>query len=130
MGLFSAVILVQTTIVDLYLHMCLLILFFNYYCIFQWEMRHSKQSHCPEWDDRRSWDQRKHSSSRKRRKRSHSSGQESKHYKPSRISERYKTLNWVVQMFRTMSKINVFRVGVFECPELSVPYVLAHLRQA
>ncbi|KAI1234102.1 hypothetical protein IHE44_0003815, partial [Lamprotornis superbus] len=52
-----------------------------------WEMRHSKQSHCPEWDDRRSWDQRKHSSSRKRRKRSHSSGQESKHYKPSRISE-------------------------------------------
>ncbi|XP_033373599.1 dual specificity protein kinase CLK4 isoform X3 [Parus major] len=53
-----------------------------------WEMRHSKQSHCPEWDDRRSWDQRKHSSSRKRRKRSHSSGQESKHYKPSRISER------------------------------------------
>ncbi|XP_050168342.1 dual specificity protein kinase CLK4 isoform X1 [Myiozetetes cayanensis] len=52
-----------------------------------WEMRHSKQSHCPEWDDRQSWDQRKHSSSRKRRKRSHSSGQESKHYKPSRISE-------------------------------------------
>ncbi|XP_068061936.1 dual specificity protein kinase CLK4 [Anomalospiza imberbis] len=52
-----------------------------------WEMRHSKQSHCPDWDDRRSWDQRKHSSSRKRRKRSHSSGQESKHYKPSRISE-------------------------------------------
>ncbi|XP_041253356.1 dual specificity protein kinase CLK4 isoform X2 [Onychostruthus taczanowskii] len=52
-----------------------------------WEMRHSKQSQCPEWDDRRSWDQRKHSSSRKRRKRSHSSGQESKHYKPSRISE-------------------------------------------
>uniref|UniRef100_A0A8U7MYF1 CDC like kinase 4 n=1 Tax=Corvus moneduloides TaxID=1196302 RepID=A0A8U7MYF1_CORMO len=52
-----------------------------------WEMRHSKQSHCPEWDDRRSWDQRKHSSSRKRRRRSHSSGQESKHYKPSRISE-------------------------------------------
>uniref|UniRef100_A0A8D0FIA1 CLK4 n=1 Tax=Strix occidentalis caurina TaxID=311401 RepID=A0A8D0FIA1_STROC len=50
-------------------------------------MRHSKQSHCPEWDDRKSWDQRKHSSSRKRRKRSHSSGQESKHYKPNHISE-------------------------------------------
>ncbi|XP_015731104.1 dual specificity protein kinase CLK4 isoform X1 [Coturnix japonica] len=51
------------------------------------QMRHSKQSHCPEWDDRRSWDQRKHSSSRKRRKRSHSSGQESKHYKPNHVSE-------------------------------------------
>ncbi|XP_065704908.1 dual specificity protein kinase CLK4 isoform X1 [Patagioenas fasciata] len=52
-----------------------------------WQMRHSKQSHCPEWDDRKSWDQRKHSSNHKRRKRSHSSGQESKHYKPNPISE-------------------------------------------
>ncbi|NXH22120.1 CLK4 kinase, partial [Bucco capensis] len=50
-------------------------------------MRHSKRSHCPEWDDRKSWDQRKNSSSHKRRKRSHSSGQESKHYKPNHTSE-------------------------------------------
>lgn len=108
MAAFSSVLLDQATIVDLHLRVCLLIIKKNNYCIFQWEMRHSKQSHCPEWDDRRSWDQRKHSSSRKRRKRSHSSGQESKHYKPSRISERYKTLNWVVQMFLTMSKVNAF----------------------
>ncbi|NXR13896.1 CLK4 kinase, partial [Semnornis frantzii] len=50
-------------------------------------MRHSKQSHCPEWEDRKSWDESKQSSSRKRRKRSHSSGPESKRYKPNHISE-------------------------------------------
>ncbi|XP_044882661.1 dual specificity protein kinase CLK4 isoform X1 [Mauremys mutica] len=44
-------------------------------------MRHSKRSHCSEWDDRKSWEQGKHSAPHKRKKRSHSSVQESKPYK-------------------------------------------------
>uniref|UniRef100_A0A8C8VNW0 dual-specificity kinase n=1 Tax=Pelusios castaneus TaxID=367368 RepID=A0A8C8VNW0_9SAUR len=44
-------------------------------------MRHSKRSHCPEWDDRKSWDQGKHSANHKRKRRSHSSVRESKLYK-------------------------------------------------
>ncbi|XP_068933804.1 dual specificity protein kinase CLK4 isoform X2 [Petaurus breviceps papuanus] len=46
------------------------------------EMRHSKRTHCSDWDGRESWGHESYSSSHKRKKRSHSSTQENRHCKP------------------------------------------------
>uniref|UniRef100_A0A8C3HA78 RasGEF domain family member 1C n=2 Tax=Emydidae TaxID=8476 RepID=A0A8C3HA78_CHRPI len=57
------------------------------------KMRHSKRSHCSEWDDRKSWDQGKHSAPHKRKKRSHSSVQESKPYKSHHLEVSDRSIN-------------------------------------
>ncbi|KAL2778442.1 dual specificity protein kinase CLK4 [Daubentonia madagascariensis] len=45
-------------------------------------MRHSKRTHCPDWDSRESWGHESYSGSHKRKRRSHSSTQENRHCKP------------------------------------------------
>uniref|UniRef100_A0A9L0SMQ7 CDC like kinase 4 n=1 Tax=Equus caballus TaxID=9796 RepID=A0A9L0SMQ7_HORSE len=46
------------------------------------EMRHSKRTHCPDWDSRESWGHESYGGSHKRKRRSHSSTQENRHCKP------------------------------------------------
>ncbi|PNJ18689.1 CLK4 isoform 5 [Pongo abelii] len=45
-------------------------------------MRHSKRTHCPDWDSRESWGHESYRGSHKRKRRSHSSTQENRHCKP------------------------------------------------
>ncbi|XP_008049430.1 dual specificity protein kinase CLK4 isoform X3 [Carlito syrichta] len=45
-------------------------------------MRHSKRTHCPDWDSRESWGHESYCGSHKRKRRSHSSTQENRHCKP------------------------------------------------
>ncbi|XP_012886416.1 PREDICTED: dual specificity protein kinase CLK4-like isoform X2 [Dipodomys ordii] len=54
-------------------------------------MRHSKRTHCPDWDSRESWGHESYSGSHKRKRRSHSSTQENRHCKPY---HQFKDTDW------------------------------------
>ncbi|XP_048717011.1 dual specificity protein kinase CLK4 isoform X4 [Caretta caretta] len=69
------------------------------------KMRHSKRSHCSEWDDRKSWDQGKHSAPHKRKKRSHSSVQESKPYKSHHLEVSDRTWKRIIGVYQRKDEI-------------------------
>uniref|UniRef100_A0A8C2QTS8 Uncharacterized protein n=1 Tax=Capra hircus TaxID=9925 RepID=A0A8C2QTS8_CAPHI len=56
------------------------------------EMRHSKRTHCPDWDSRESWGHESYSGSHKRKRRSHSSTQENRYCKPH---HQFKESDWL-----------------------------------
>uniref|UniRef100_A0A9L0SNL5 CDC like kinase 4 n=2 Tax=Equus caballus TaxID=9796 RepID=A0A9L0SNL5_HORSE len=56
-------------------------------------MRHSKRTHCPDWDSRESWGHESYGGSHKRKRRSHSSTQENRHCKPH---HQFKDSDWII----------------------------------
>ncbi|PNJ18688.1 CLK4 isoform 3 [Pongo abelii] len=70
-------------------------------------MRHSKRTHCPDWDSRESWGHESYRGSHKRKRRSHSSTQENRHCKPH---HQFKESDWTCVDIKT-NALTLIRLG-------------------